>query len=125
MVIVAISQYKKINFSSFENFIKPGAQMQLCNEIMNAMLVLKFSKHNTYNFQKVFDFSDFSKFEKSRDVTLVDLDPWGLFRLLRRIFFCFPCGDPFRYIVADFCFIHANSRHIFSKNVLHRMQFFS
>ena len=43
--------------------------MHLCKEIMNAMLVLKFSKHNTYNFQKVFDLSEFSKFEKSWDVT--------------------------------------------------------
>ena len=45
--------------------------MHLCNKNMNAMLVLKFSKHNTYNFQKVFDFSEFSRFEKSRDVTPV------------------------------------------------------
>ena len=37
--------------------------MHLCNENMNAMLVLKFSKDNTYNFQKFFDFLEFSKFE--------------------------------------------------------------
>ena len=43
--------------------------MHLCNEIMNAMLVSKFSEHNKYKFQKVFDFSDFQKFEKSWDVT--------------------------------------------------------
>ena len=53
---------RKINSYSFENFIKPG---DLCNEIMNAMLVLKVSKHKTYNFQKFLIFLIFQKFEKS------------------------------------------------------------
>ena len=65
MVINAISQFSK-NIRNkflflFENFIKPGAQMHVCNENMNAMLVLKFPKQNIYIFQKVFDFSEFSK----------------------------------------------------------------
>ena len=52
-----LEKYKKYNFISFENFIKPGAKMHLCNEILNAMLDLGFSKQNINNFQKVFDFS--------------------------------------------------------------------
>ena len=35
--------------------------MHKCNENMNAMLVLKFSKHKNVFFQIVFDFYDFSK----------------------------------------------------------------
>ena len=35
--------------------------MHVCNENMNDMLVLKFPKQKIYIFQKVFDFSEFSK----------------------------------------------------------------
>ena len=39
--------------------------MHKCSENINAMLVLKVSKHKTYNFQKFFDFFDFSKVWKN------------------------------------------------------------
>ena len=43
--------------------------MHKCKENMNAMLVLKVSKHKTYNFQKFLIFLIFQKFEKIWDVT--------------------------------------------------------
>ena len=38
--------------------------MHKCHENMNAMLVLKFSKHKTYKFKKFLIFQKFQKFEK-------------------------------------------------------------
>ena len=67
-------KYKKYNFISFESFKKPGGQMHLCNENMNAMLVLKFQKKISISFKKFFDFSDFSKISKTWDVTICALE---------------------------------------------------
>ena len=48
--------------------------MHLCNENMNAMLVLKFQNKISISFKKFFDFSDFSKISKTWDVTICALE---------------------------------------------------